>query len=100
MGPTEQDVRIVRAANERRRRSRAARLGWIRSKRRAELQAAVLQAIDELRDDGYAFSALWPSGKPIEREAMARILYWNLQKSGAIQAESSIGYEELDDGRG
>lgn len=77
-------------------RARAARLGWIRRRIRDRLQAGILAAIDELRDDGYAFSALWPSGKPIEREQMARILYWNLQKNGTIQAEGAIGYGELE----
>lgn len=80
------------------RRSRAARLGWARRLRRERLQSEILQAIDELRDAGYVFSVRWPEGKPLDREHVARVLYWKLVELGTIRAESAMGYEELSDG--
>ena len=78
------------------RRSRAARLGWIRSKRRERLQAAILQAIDEYRDEGYTFAVRWPGGAVVDREQIARLFYWKLVQAGVLQGESAIGYAELE----
>lgn len=81
------------------RRRDASRLGWRRRKRRDELQAALLGAIDELHSEGYGFALFWPSGKPLDRIHVARLLYWKLATAGVLQAEQAIGYEDLGDGR-
>jgi hypothetical protein len=81
------------------RRSRAARLGWIRRQRREEIQATIAAELDRLRDAGHGISFFWPTGKPMDRATISRFLYWSLVQSGAVQGESAIGYEALDDGR-
>jgi len=77
-------------------RSRAGRLGWIRRKRRVEIQAAIAAELDRLRDAGHGISFFWPTGKPMDRATISRFLYWSLVQSGAVQAESAIGYEALE----
>lgn len=81
------------------RRSRAGRLGWIRRKRREEIQTAIAEGLDELRDRGHGIALFWPTGKAMDRPTIARFLYWMLVQNGAVQAEQAIGYEALDDGR-
>ena len=78
-------------------RSRAGRLGWIRRKRRVEIQATIAAELDRLRDAGHGISFFWPTGKPMDRSTIARFLYWSLVESGAVQAERHIGYEALGD---